>query len=137
MWCFQKSVLDAHTPNATDCQAKMKRIIKKFVELNDDMDPNRNRSDTAMKRRKKEHLVIASYLQILKFEEEVPGRKNARKDFIDALQRVEIRLDGEDEDAWARCRMEEARSENEGIMVSIIDELFESVERINENMNKL
>lgn len=109
---------------------------RKFVELNGDMDPNRNRSDTSMKCREKDHLAISNYLQILKFEEEVPGRKHTRKYFIDALQRVEIRFDDEDEDARARRRMKEARSEDKEIVDSIADELFESAERINENMNE-
>ena len=37
-------------------------------------------------------------------------------------------MEDEDEDARARCRMEEVRSEDKGVMAGIIDELFDTAE---------
>ena len=50
---------------------------------------------------------------------------------------MEVRLADEDKDARALCRMEEARSEDEGVMASIIDELFDNAERNHDDNNTL
>ena len=102
---------------------------EKWMSLSDDLDPSNNRSNTAINCRAKEHLAIANYLHILGIGIEKPGRKYSKKEFIDALSKVEIRLEDKDEEARARRRMEEARSKDKGIMASIIDELFSNAER--------
>ena len=55
---------------------------------------------------------------------EKPGRKYCKKEFVRALAKVEIRLEDKDEEARAQRMMEEARSEDKGVMPTIIDELF-------------
>ena len=85
--------------------------------------------------RAKEHLAIVNYLNILELAIEIPGRKFSKKEYLEALAKVEVRLADEDEDARARRRMEEARSEDEGVMASIIDELFDTAERNNDDNN--
>ena len=105
---------------------------EKWTNLSDDIDPANNRSNTAVNCRAKEHLAIANYLQILEVGIEKPGRKYCKKEFLEALEKVQIRLDDEDEEARARRRMEEARSEDEGVMATIIDELFDSHQRNDE-----
>ena len=79
--------------------------------------------------------MIANYLKILEVGIKKPGRKYNKADFIDALRKVEIRLEDEDEEARGRRRMEDARSEDEGVMASIIDELFSNAEGCPDDSN--
>ena len=111
---------------------------ERFINLNDSSevhDPNRNRQATALKCRAKEKLAIANYIKILSMTTETPGRKYDKKAFITALSKVEVTLDDEDENERAKRRMEQARSEDEGTMAAIIDEIFENANRPVENNN--
>ena len=94
---------------------------EKWMSLSDDIDPSNNRSNSAINFWAKEHLAIANDLNILEVSIEKPGRKYSKTEFVEALRKVEIRLEDEDEEARARRQMEEAQSEDEGIMASIID----------------
>ena len=107
----------------------------KWMNLCDDLDLCNNRSNTAINCRAKEHLAIANYLHILEIGIKKPGRKYNKNEFIEALVKVEICLEDEDKEARARRRMEEAHSEDKGIMASIIDELFSNAERSPDDNN--
>ena len=76
--------------------------------------------------RAKEKLAIANYVSILELAKEIPERKYNKKTFIEALGKVEVKLDDEDEDACAKRRMEQARTKDKGAMAAIIDETFEN-----------
>ena len=73
-------------------------------------------------------MAITNFLNIFEVGIKTPGRKYCKKDFLSALAKVEIRLEDKDEEARARCRMEEAWSKDGGIMTFIIDELFDNAE---------
>ena len=88
-----------------------------------------------MNYRAKEHLAIVNYLNILQLAVEIPGRKYSKKECVETLGKVEGRLADKDEDARVQRRMEEARSEVEGVMASIIDKLFDNAERNHDNNN--
>ena len=102
---------------------------EKWNSLSDGVDPTNNCSQTAVNCRAKEHLAIVNYLNILELAVEIPGRKYSKKECLEALGKVEVRLADKDEDARARRRMEEACLEDEGVMASIIDKLFDNAER--------
>ena len=108
---------------------------EKFNGMSDGLDPNNHRSKTTVNCRAKEHQAIANYLNILELAKEIPGRKYSKRECIEALGKVEVRLAEEDEDARARRRMEEARSEDEGVMAMIIDELFDNAEKNKDDSN--
>ena len=61
--------------------------------------------------------------------EETPGKKYNKKDFIQALSKIEVVLEDKDEDERARRRMEQACTEDEGALASLIDELFDNASR--------
>ena len=105
---------------------------ERFLNLNDSSevhDPHCNQNNSAIKCRAKEKLAIANYISILSMTKETSGRKYDRKDFIDALGKVEVKLDDKDEEARAKRRMEQARSEDEGTMAAIINEIFDTANR--------
>ena len=47
-----------------------------------------------------------------------------KKDFIEALSKIEVVLEDEDEDERARRRMEQAPTEDEDALASLIDEII-------------
>ena len=74
---------------------------EKWNKASDDLDPTNNRSCTAVNCRAKEHLAIANYLNILELAVEIPGRKYSKKECIEALAKVEVRLADKDENGAA------------------------------------
>ena len=78
---------------------------EQFMNMNDSSsvhDPNKNRTDTAVKCKAKEKLAIANYISILQMNKEIPGRKYSKKAFMDSLAKVDANLDDEDEDACVK-----------------------------------
>ena len=78
-------------------------------------------------RKKNWQLRITS--AFLEWPKEMPSRKYNKKDCIEALSKVKVVLKDEDEDERVRRRMEQARTEDEGALASLIDELFENASR--------
>ena len=74
----------------------------KWINLSDGIDPMNIRSNTAMSCRAKEHLTIANSLNLLEVGIKKPGRKYCRKEFLDGLTKVEVRLKDEDEETKAQ-----------------------------------
>ena len=107
----------------------------KWINLSDDINPMNNRSKTAVSCRAKEHLAIANYLNLVKAAIKIPGQKYNKTEFVRTMEKVEVWLEDEDEDARARRQMKEARSEDEGVMAGIIEELFDTAKRDNDNDN--
>ena len=68
-------------------------------------------------------------MSILEMITKIPGRKYNEDTFIAALGKIEVKLDDEDEEARAKQQMEQARTEDEGAMVAIIDKLFKNANR--------
>ena len=103
---------------------------QQFLNLNDSsvvQDPNQNHSHIALKCQKKEQLAIANYILILNMAIETPGRTYNKKEFIKALGKVKVQLNNKDEEERGRRRMEQACTEDEGVMASLIDDLFDNV----------
>jgi hypothetical protein len=98
------------------------------------LDHGQNQKRTFVPKRDKEYKCISEFLSLSKWTIETDGRKYSSKDVWDIIveERVSTQLHDQDERAQATMMLEEALTEEERLCSSVTDELFESMERIEE-----